>query len=340
MLLLALFPSALACAPASDESAWMPDIAALDAAHKSSALAAIPMQPFCGLNVPHTFYVATYGSMGWSTLSMEPEQNGFLGTPYWTLPKTPAPDRTYLYLQFHLADPSNPCAPLAADVARDGALTIDEQAPGAGTIFHAVDTYELSALVQVPQGSGQHVVTIIYGSVQQALYLTFTPINPFVFLQRSYNSERCQTCHAIGAGSESPSHINHPFSPIPHDNSTGCENCHDEYYAHYSPTPAHAWETPGPQRGMDWSQMTPHEQCTTTVNHLPTVNEQRDHFNNDTRLRWAVEDGITHSSPFTQMPVAWPYNYTDFLDTAHMWINQGAPCDHLSPSDLSRFNMQ
>jgi hypothetical protein len=84
------------------------------------------------------------------------------------------------------------------------------------------------------------------------------------------------------------------------------------------------WLTPAFDEGLNWSTMTPHQICTTVLRNLPTKSAVAQHFSEDGRVAWAVNDGELPND--TVLPTAYPHSYAALQSVVTGWIASNMVC--------------
>lgn len=159
-------------------------------------------------------------------------------------------------------------------------------------------------------------------------------------LGKTIQSDRCTSCHAL----DSPTAIadQHRGFPVyegdvvlvpsivtPGASIFSCQNCHDGLIPdHFAET---RWATPPASMGIDWGRIIDEhpetwarEVCDRIVTNLPSHAARVEHFHEDGRLFWAVEDGrVPFGSPLER---ALPQDYDLFIERFDVWNDAGARC--------------
>lgn len=240
-----------------------------------------------------------------------------------------------------LTSPHPECAgSLASGVASRGVLTVDGSTAHVESFWRgggglAMTFYAWLQLTRPFTNSQTHTITLTlpnqrgFGSVSSSTAIQAEITNPFTFMNTVYSQPRCVTCHNfVDSQALGSYHCAHSacFSREPSD-AAFCINCHRQLYSYYgvSSNPLdfeNAWRAPPASLGIQWSQLSPFARCSATIANLQakgfsSYDGIRDHFHNDKRVRWAVEDGNPHdeggscisaSSGTDECPKSWPYN--------------------------------
>jgi CSLREA domain-containing protein len=170
-------------------------------------------------------------------------------------------------------------------------------------------------------------------------------------LAATFESERCQSCHALktvqalfqhhvqyidwwtdlASFQSSQAVALEPSAYVPGGHVITCLHCHHSTipFADGDGDPFHetAWKTPAADLDIDWSQKTPAQVCQRVIANLPTQALRHEHFHEDARLFWAIQ------APESPPPVgslvleaALPKSWDIFLNRVDVWNAFGAPC--------------
>lgn len=158
-------------------------------------------------------------------------------------------------------------------------------------------------------------------------------------------SARCTTCHSLstpakivehhmqnGAGISESIVVDLPSAVIPGETILGCDSCHYIVTPNYYEFHEDRWATPPSHMDIDWARIIDanpndwsREVCERITTHLPTASIRAQHFHEDARLFWAVQDG---TPPLGHAPLerAQPQDYNLFLKHFDAWNEAGARC--------------
>jgi hypothetical protein len=149
----------------------------------------------------------------------------------------------------------------------------------------------------------------------------------------TFRHSNCSTCHSLG--SEAVLAAEHgPWSSAvqvvpeatPHGTLLTCEfTCHDVADVVPGETFTQTeWMAPAFDQGLNFSTRTDAQICAKLKQRLPTGDAVLEHFLEDARIAWAVEDG---DKPFgIAGPSAWPNSYQDLAANVSAWVASGMPC--------------
>ncbi|RYZ07121.1 MAG: hypothetical protein EOO73_13770 [Myxococcales bacterium] len=150
-----------------------------------------------------------------------------------------------------------------------------------------------------------------------------------------FRSERCVHCHSFGTPEALYEHHENLFAgygfegvlvATDHGHRLECAgSCHDVSASVPGRTFAETkWMAPMKDMNIDWRTKTGPQICQTIKQHLPTVAAMKEHFFEDGRIAWAVNDAVAPAN--IHLSRAQPGNYSDFEETMRAWILGGMPC--------------
>lgn len=127
--------------------------------------------------------------------------------------------------------------------------------------------------------------------------------------------ERCLACHQFNSRrSEGKSYTTHRHRYL-------CEGCH---HPRLTGLPGGGWQAPVAR--MDYTGLGPRETCLLIKRNVGTGDHNallRNHMLNDTRIRWALDSGMT---PAGQFPTP-PGGYLAWRAAVEDWSAAGMPCN-------------
>lgn len=159
-------------------------------------------------------------------------------------------------------------------------------------------------------------------------------------LYPTFQSDRCTDCHGFGTIAKLAEHHHYdeddfveytdaqlePSAYDPNGHVITCNSCHTLIPVDNHGDPFHEteWKAPYHDLDLDWKAKTAAETCDRVLANLPTPELRHDHFHEDARLFWAIEQPYAVGKYLP--PPAEPGDYDEFLKRVDTWNDAGAPC--------------
>lgn len=168
------------------------------------------------------------------------------------------------------------------------------------------------------------------------------PTNATTYFEEKINptfqSDRCTDCHGFGTIDALAQHHGYPngftedvnarLKPSAYDPKGHVITC---AHCHWVPKQWRGksfkeveWKAPHKDLGTNWKNMNASQVCNKVKSSLPTHELRHEHFHEDARLFWAIEDPMVMGKKL--LPRAEPQDFAEFLERIDRWNDGGAPC--------------